>query len=321
MTRIVLLCTALAACGWIKDHAAPTSSMSKVELYYIAPLPAGQTPQDIPTDRMQQRFGAENDVVVVYYDDSRTCEHYEEIDISMVDTIITGQGDMPQTTCAPQQPHNAANDIPYTGTGRGYVSAPMTDSTWQGSTGGGCGTFATAVCNRILQLTPPDQAITKDEWNGIATAIKQDADGGSSTSDQMQYYKDKGGYCAHYSRFDGDGQDYNYIATHIDRCDLKLSFGRKSADGKSWEDSHVETITSVDYMNKSMVTNSWGYQATITGGYENNFNHSRDGMNQAFHQADGSKLWPASTTGVWLETICPCNQFGDAASFLDTATL
>lgn len=192
----------------------------------------------------------------------------------------------------------------FTTDGAGTNTLPTMDESWKGYGQGGCGTWSTAMCNRILGLTDPDTEVTGDEWNGIADGIGQNDSGGSKMSDQSKYYEDKG-YCVNEKKFGGSEADYQEMADEInDSCDVKLFFWTRNADG-SFSNGHVETVTSADAGSRSCTTNSWGEEATVSGGNDGGFDHSRDGS--AFQDALGNELWPAGATEVWVSYVCECS--------------
>lgn len=194
-------------------------------------------------------------------------------------------------------PRNLTCALP--STGRDGLPAGI-DNTWSGYEKGGCGTWATAMCNRILGDTPASP-VTKEEWNKIAEGIKQNADGGSFEEDRAKYYADKG-YCVMDKRFDGTTAEYQELTQkHLDGCDIKLSFWHRKADG-TYENGHVETVTGATQA--GVTTNSWGKEAVIEGGSKGGFRHSEDG--KSFHDSAGNKLWPADSTEVDVSYVCKC---------------
>jgi hypothetical protein len=186
---------------------------------------------------------------------------------------------------------------------------PGIDNTWSGYGSGGCGTWAVAMCNRILGDTPSSQAVSKEEWNGIAKGIKQNATGGSMTDDRSAYYKDKG-YCVEDKRFDGTTADYeDMIKKRDDGCDIKLAFWKRLPNG-TYVNGHVETVTGASL--GGATTNSWGNQGIIEGGSKGGFKHSEDG--KSFKDpATGGKLWPAGSTEVEVSYVCKCGVFESLA--------
>lgn len=190
----------------------------------------------------------------------------------------------------------------FTTDGKGTDSLPAMDENWAGYGSGGCGTWATAMCNRILGES--DGEVTQDEWNGIAGGIGQNAGGGSSMSNQSKYYEDMG-YCVSEKKFGGSEGDYQEMEDEIDDdCDVKLFFWSRNADG-TFSNGHVETVTGASSESGSCTTNSWGEEATVSGGDDGDFSHSRDGS--AFRDAEGNALWPADGTEVWVQYVCECS--------------
>lgn len=176
---------------------------------------------------------------------------------------------------------------------------------WSGSKGGGCGTWATAMCNRILGKA--SGTVTKDEWNEIADGIKQGADGGSTATDRAAYYQGEGCASSQYT-FKGTPGEYAWLKRKIEEgYDIKLSFYKivKGANGDvTYENGHVETVTGVTTVGGKPValTNSWGSTARVAGGTENGFSHSRQGATGGF----GAGTWPAGATSVDLTLVGPC---------------
>jgi hypothetical protein len=200
-------------------------------------------------------------------------------------------------------PRHATCAAPATATGTQGLPEGI-DGTWSGYGKGGCGTWAVATCNRILGDTPASSPVTKDEWNGIARAIKQDADGGSTVPDRSAYYEDKG-YCVVDKRFDGTAAEYQELTDkHLEGCDIKLSFWKRKADG-TYVNGHVETVTGASL--GGVTTSSWGKQAIIEGGSKGGFKHSEDG--KSFRDEQGNPLWPAGSTEVEVSYVCKCNAF------------
>ena len=189
--------------------------------------------------------------------------------------------------------------------GAGTNGLPERDGTWDGYGEGGCGTWATAMCDRILGETEVDSEVTKEEWNDIAEKIKQ-TNGGSKMSDQSKYYEDKG-YCVEEKKFGGSHGNYEEMVEKIDdSCDVKLFFFKRNADG-TYTNGHVETVTGADAGNDSATTNSWGKEAEVSGGSDGDFDHSEDG--ESFKDSEGNKLWPEDSTEVWVQYVCECGFF------------
>lgn len=188
----------------------------------------------------------------------------------------------------------------------GTSTVPHMDKTWSGSQNGGCGTWATAVCNRILGDTPAGSPVSNDEWNKIAIGIKQDPNtGGSYATDVAAYYREKG-YCVETKDFGGSSDDYDAMSDKLnkDNCDVKLSFHRRLANG-TYTNGHVETVTGVTHT--GAVTNSWGNDGYVQGGSDGGFSHSLDGKN--FKDKNGNRLWPPNATQVTVQYVCKCGTF------------
>lgn len=192
---------------------------------------------------------------------------------------------------------------------RGYRGDPGTNpvpsdypsAQYTGSKGGGCGTWATMMCNRILGVTDPAKPVDKGEWRDIARGIGQNAGGGSSTAAQAEYYNQLG-YCSSTHRFTGTQADYQTVAAQLKKgCDLKIISYREGPEGQS--DAHVETVTNVYDNGGQMVLemNSWGDRATITGSSSGGFHHSSSGRNFS------AGKWPRNETSVAVQSTCPCD--------------
>ncbi|MBI2339858.1 MAG: hypothetical protein HYU99_05785 [Deltaproteobacteria bacterium] len=197
--------------------------------------------------------------------------------------------------------------------GAGTDSLPEMDESWVGSATGGCGTWATAMCNRILGITDADSEVTRDEWNDIAEGIGQNDTGGSEMTGQSSYYEDLG-YCVHNKKFDGSAEDYAEMEEKSDEeCDIKLYFWKRNSDD-TYSNGHVETVTDVDADAETATTNSWGNEGTVSGGNDGDFDHSLDGTQ--FHDDEGNELWPADSTEVWVSYVCECGFFEGIAQAL-----
>lgn len=201
----------------------------------------------------------------------------------------------------------------FTTGGKGTNLLPVMDESWAGSQTGGCGTWATAMCNRILGIEDAGSEVDKDEWNKIAGGIGQNATGGSKQSDQSKYYEDQG-YCVHDKGFSGSSDDYAEMVERINQgCDVKLFFWKRNADG-TYSNGHVETVTEADANAKTAKTNSWGKDATVSGGSDGGFDHSLDGTQ--FQDGDGNEMWPAGATEVRVSYVCECGFFEGVAKAL-----
>lgn len=197
--------------------------------------------------------------------------------------------------------------------GAGANSLPEMDESWIGSANGGCGTWATAMCNRILGETDSDSEVTRDEWNEIADDLGQGEDGGSSMTNQSAYYENLG-YCVHDKKFSGSAEDYAEMSEKVDdQCDVKLFFWKRNGDD-TYSNGHVETVTGADADAETATTNSWGNEGTISGGDDGDFDHSLDGTQ--FRDAEGNGLWPADGTEVWVSYVCECGFFEGVAQAL-----
>ena len=172
---------------------------------------------------------------------------------------------------------------------------------WRGATSGGCGVWATAMCNRILGSTPPTRQVDETEWNGLADALSLSASGGTTSAAEMAYYRARG-WCVEDKKFHGTAGDYAELSTRFqdDHCDVKFDYFRRVGD--HYANGHVETVTGVS--GTSATTNSWGHEAMITGGSDGHFRHSGDGVWMT--EDDGSRLWPDDETDVWVTYVCEC---------------
>lgn len=226
--------------------------------------------------------------------------HYEYDDIS----DVKAENDHPDAYgCA--LPASPSDTSTFTTGGVGTNALPARDATWDGYGQGGCGTWATAMCDRILGETEADSEVTKEEWNEIAGKIKQN-NGGSKMSEQSKYYEDKG-YCVEEKKFGGGDADYDEMVEKIDdSCDVKLFLFKRNADG-TYTNGHVETVTGADAGNNTATTNSWGKEASVSGGSDGDFGHSEDGT--GFQDSEGNPLWPADSTEVWVQYVCECGFF------------
>ena len=210
-------------------------------------------------------------------------------------------------------PADSTDSPVFTTDGAGTNALPERDESWVGSANGGCGTWATAMCNRILGVTDSDDEVSRDEWNDIAGDIGQNEGGGSKMSDQSKYYEDLG-YCVNSKKFSGSAEDYAEMVEKTDnQCDVKLFFWKRNADG-TYTNGHVETVTEADADAETATTNSWGNEGTISGGDSGGFDHSLDGTQ--FQDAEGNELWPAGSTEVWVSYVCECGFFEGIAKAL-----
>ncbi|MEC7290237.1 MAG: hypothetical protein VXW22_09140 [Pseudomonadota bacterium] len=171
---------------------------------------------------------------------------------------------------------------------------------WSGSAGGGCGTWATAMCNRILGKA--SGAVTKSEWNTIAAGIGQNAGGGSNATNRAAYYQSEHGCDTSHSTYTGSAADHAFIKKKLQEgYDLKLRFYEiiynEAGDIVDYDHGHVETVTGATTSGgeRIVITNSWGNQARIRGGTRNNFSHSKY-----------PNTYPKSKTLVRLDVVGPC---------------
>jgi hypothetical protein len=183
-------------------------------------------------------------------------------------------------------------------------------ASWSGYGKGGCGTWAVAMCNRILGDTDPKSDVTEAEWNGIAKGIHQNSSGGSRGVGRAAYYENKG-YCVESESFSGSTASYEALKKKLedDHCDVKLSYFKRNADG-TYSNGHVETVTAAT--NGGVTTNSWGQEGVVVGGSDGGFRHSLDGKN--FRDDAGNPLWPAGSTEVVVQYVCKCPVFSSLVS-------
>jgi hypothetical protein len=173
---------------------------------------------------------------------------------------------------------------------------------FEGSGHGGCATWATAVCNRILGDTDPNAPVDQVEWNDIAKKIRQRPDsdllapGGTFPPDIAKYYSDKG-YCVASKNFSGSDADRKELGDKFvtEHCDVKLMFMDRIPPGAN---GHIETVTGITA--KGIQTNSWGTDAYVLGGSSGGFSHSNPNF---------AGLWPPNLTDVGVMYVCPCRTF------------
>jgi hypothetical protein len=202
------------------------------------------------------------------------------------------------------------------------------DAGWKGTNKGGCGVWATLMCNRILGVDGEgdgklSEPADKDEWNktacgddrngdhdtqdpGETAGVDEDGDGATTMSDEARYYRQRG-YGVSLSDFGGSASDYADLKEAKDRgCDVKLVFAgyHTFPDGhREHFSGHVETVTDVDTQTNTATTNSWGQSAQVSGGSNGGFSHSEaDGMG---HDNFRQNTWPRDSTQVYVQKICP----------------
>lgn len=217
----------------------------------------------------------------------------EPVDTELPDT------DLPDTDSPTDPPPTALpgrNPVP-----EGYTA-------WVGGAQGGCGTWSIAMCDRILGRTDPASQVTEAEWTAISTEIKLDpTDGSSNRYDRAAYYERRG-YCVSEQRFDGTAEDYEALMekVHSGTCDVKAMFYKRTAEGE-YVNGHVEVVTGAS--NGGFLTNSWGHVASVYGGSAGGFSHSGDGAWMTDAENPGGKVWPAGSTEVVVQYVCPCTAF------------
>jgi hypothetical protein len=177
---------------------------------------------------------------------------------------------------------------------------------FEGSRKGGCGTWSTAVCNRILGETDRNKPVDQVEWNEVARGIRQRPDSDSARAGQTapfdidRYYKDKG-YCVETKLYGGSSDERKELGDKFvrDHCDVKLAFYRfNPGPPPSLTNGHVETVTGITA--RGIQTNSWGTDAYVQGGSNGGFSHS----NPAF-----AGNWPPNQTRVYVSYVCKCGIF------------
>lgn len=295
------------------DRRFPIKLQRNYSYTYVAELSEGQYPET-PMEKMQAEYG--DKVVVTKKVAGRYAQLVGVFNTEAMPEIMQELGDPNYQTCAGSK--NPTVDIfglPTFNSPKGGSPLPIMDGTWNGSRGGGCGTWATMMCNRILGDTPKDKKPSKKEWNDVAKKIGQDANGSSFVSGRAKYYEGKG-YCASHETFGGAASDFKKAADMLNKgCDLKLSFWKKS--GTTFSNGHNEVVTGVRFTKDGkgyLTTNSWGKASTIKGGQNGGFAHSED--TPKGHFSGLRKGWPANSTSVTLEYVCKCDKLQSLAKFL-----
>jgi hypothetical protein len=203
----------------------------------------------------------------------------------------------PFAKCIPANPE----DLPATATGGPPGTARLPGNYpsvgFNGSAKGGCGTWSTAVCNRVLGETDGGKAVDQAEWNEIAKAIGQDANGASRPAAVDAYYRDKG-FCVQTKKYDGSTADQTELNNKLvtERCDVKLLFYTTNpTPPPALINGHRETVTGVSA--QGIQTNSWGQDGLVKGGSSGGFSHSR------------YPVYPANGTTVFVSYVCKCGFF------------
>jgi hypothetical protein len=213
----------------------------------------------------------------------------------------------PVETAAPED--SEPDPFPTTHGGlAGRNPTPPEYTSWIGGSSGGCGTWSIAMCDRILGRTDATTQVSQDEWTGISTEIKLDpTDGSSSRYDRAAYYQARG-YCVAEKRFDGTPEDYEELMekVHSGTCDVKAMFYKRLPD-ETYVNGHVEVV--VGASNTGFLTNSWGHIGVVEGGSQGGFSHSGDGQWMKDAANPGEKVWPAGSTEVDVQYVCPCTAF------------
>ncbi len=309
----------LSSCGSGGSGTAAdiASFAANFYFYYIAtptfPLEQCENPDISAVHKMQCAYGTADQVVMVDYT-TATPDPVTNVSILEQDEVATVMSehkigneftcassaeastcgaDPENASCGPQDPVEAGTN--------GLPTGMTAD--WSGANSGGCGTWSTAMCNRVLGRTAGE--VTQDEWNAIATAIGQSAAGGANMTGQGTYYEGQG-YCVQAKKFNQG--DYAEIQEKLDAgCDVKLFFWKREA-GDTYANGHTETVTAAT--STSATTNSWGQSATVSGGSDGGFSHTGGAFN------DSSTKWPAGSTEVWVQYVCECSAFESFARWL-----
>ncbi|MCR9204387.1 MAG: hypothetical protein NXH75_07415 [Halobacteriovoraceae bacterium] len=286
---------------------------SGYSFHYIADLKENTEPRT-PTQLMQAKYGDQVVIVkkgILGRESVLAVTHKEQAPQFMMELGIPND----QKCLTSFDPTSSRFETPnYVSAGRNAMPAGI-DGTWSGSGSGGCGTWATMMCNRILGKTKAKKAPSKKEWNRVARGINQDSSGGSFVSDRANYYENAG-YCSSHEDFAGDTASYKKMSDLIQKgCDLKLAFWKRNGNG-TWSNGHVEVVTGVSISQRgvgSATTNSWGKTGIIRGGQSGRFSHSEDRRGGNFNPGGN---WPANSTDVTMEYVCECTYLQKIAKLL-----
>jgi hypothetical protein len=320
--KLLLLCVPLTS------FSIAASSLS---FHYIAPIERSGSPTNA-TENMQAEFGGRVVVLknnrlqsviekenVPYYLDEFNIPDYQECELAQDGSFERPIVFNPRPVINLPRVEGPVLTTPIRNFDRrtfskpaGMDLLPRMDASWSGSGNGGCGTWSTMMCNRILGKVNKNTAPTRREWNTTARGINQDRNGGSTTTGRSNYYE-RAGYCASFKKFDGNRASYQEMAKKKKQgCDVKLAFWRKTRDGR-YVDGHVEVVTSVNLRGRpSATTNSWGKRATVQGGSNGGFSHSED--RRGGHFRGGT--WPAGSTYTRVEYYCKCSTLQSLAKVL-----
>lgn len=292
----------------------PIVKETTYSFHYISPFKGEFEPQR-PTQLMQAKYG--NQVVIAAHKGGET----SIFDIVSQEEVPSRMAELEQKDdqkcMTTNDPTTSVIGIPNFVSGGKDAFPREANGSWSGygPGKGGCGTWATMMCNRILGKTPAKVKPSKGEWNRVARGIDQGEDGGSFTSGRAKYYE-KAGYCASYESFSGKTASYKKMAKLMKQgCDLKLTFWKKLPNGDG-VNGHVEVVTGVNISRNgkgTATTNSWGKPATITGGEAGGFSHSEDHPRGHFKPGG---LWPANNSGVRMEYVCKCTALQKLAKLL-----
>jgi hypothetical protein len=297
---VLVTATSLAFLGCVGANGGGDVPSTSADILYLAVAPpaAGADPTDPVV-----AFQTANAGLTVVYDNSHPdspqvmCVH----DDPGIHQKMAENNDPDAMSCMAADPNAPPPATVSAGPGTEALP-PGIGATWTGYGKGGCGTWATAMCNRILGDTPAGP-VTEDEWNRIAIDQKQNPNtGGTSPVDIAAYYRDKG-YCVADQKFGGSSSDYQAMLDKFNQgCDVKMMFYKRNANG-TYSNGHVETVTGVSL--GGATTNSWGRQGIVQGGSNGGFSHSPQ-----FNDATGANMWPAGSTDVWVSSVCKCGLFG-----------
>jgi hypothetical protein len=286
----LLVLVVLSSCKSIQTEQPKTAS-PLIGFLTVAKAPANT---ELPPPAFQQKYGGqtvvldfareEKPVLLGAYDEATAYSTY-------------AQSVPPLQPCQLPKP----GEIPPAATGGPKGTSRMPSSYSEGGfsgSAGGCGTWSTAVCNRILGESDPNAPVDQVEWNDIARAIGQDpTTGGSSIARRDAYYRDKG-YCVETRRFTGSLADQNELSQKVvsEKCDVKLSFYTGTPGPPSTlANGHVETVTGITA--QGIQTNSWGTDGYVRIGTNGGVSHSRYPI-----------YVPANST-VYVSYVCKCSLF------------
>jgi hypothetical protein len=179
----------------------------------------------------------------------------------------------------------------------------------------GCGVFSAAVCNRKLGITPyvNSNTISQDEWEELRSRLGSKYLNGSTPLLFAARYYGTYGYCTEYKTVHGTCAEYAEMKQKLaDGCDVKFYFAQHIS---SWFSSfstltsiggmHIETVVDASADEKTpgacfATTNSWGHHATVSGGTDGDFIHSRN-------KSSFKSAWPPNCSTLWVDYTCKCD--------------